>query len=464
MEPTQVNNNITQNNSVAYSSSTASKIASRFPIKKILLIVIAVVLFISIVGIAISAAIDYFGFNKPKEIKLTYWGSFENESVMQALIDEYKKTHPTINIVYESQDIKGLGQYVDRLKTRIDKGTGPDIYKFHSSWVLQLKRYLTVFPQNVVESTQINSDYYKTVQRDLTLNGGYYGVPLGVDTLALYTNTRFLENIDKRPPEDWIDITRAYVPFLSLKEDNKVVISGIALGTFDNIDYAPDIIAMLMLQNGVDLNKISGENISKTIEVLDFYSSFANGSNSTWNKTLENSRTAFAKGSLAMYLGYSSDIAEIKRINPNLQFGIVHAPYLIGVKSPVASYWAEGVSSKTKYKKEAFEFLEYLSKPDTLKKLNAEREKVGETKLPYPRKSMVKLLENDILLPFAEQAEDARTTFFSANTYDGDKGMITRLNNVLGNEVRNLGESNSSGNAAKALGQGVDQILAEYAR
>ena len=85
---------------------------------------------------------------------------------MQPVISDFERAHPNIKVQYEKQDIKGLGQYIERLTTRINNNTGPDIIRFHSSWGLQLKDFLLPFPQEVVANTKLDTDYYKTVERD----------------------------------------------------------------------------------------------------------------------------------------------------------------------------------------------------------------------------------------------------------------------------------------------------------
>src|SRR3989344_9174018 len=132
------------------------------------------------------------------------------------------------------------------------------------------------------------------------------------------------------------------------------------MGTFSNITHAPNIISMLFVQNGVNLNDL-GSNLQAVSDALRFYSSFALPTGNVWDDTLDQSDKAFASGSLAMYFGYSSDFFTIKSINPNLAFDIYPVPSLPGQNITIASYWAEGISSKSKYRKEAMLFVQYLT-------------------------------------------------------------------------------------------------------
>lgn len=433
------------------------------PLKKIIIIILGLVGFILFVLLIIFIISKITSSGKPKNITLSYWGVWEDSTVIQPLIDDFERVHPNIKINYEKQDIKGLGMYAERLTKRIDNGTGPDIYRFHSSWTPQLKKYLLPFPKTVIDSTKLDSDFYKTVERDLKINGAYYGIPLGIDTLSLFINTTLLNNVGLQLPKDWNDIVHVYGPRLLVKENDKIVSSSIALGTYDNISHAPDIIAMLLLQNRANIRDLTGSAKTNAEDALTFYTSFADSNNGSWNQTLDNSKLAFAKGNLAMFFGYSWDIFEIKALNPNLQFQVTSVPTLAGRKNTVASYWAEGVSARSKNSKEAFELLDFISSSSSLQKLYSLQSKVRLFGSLYPRRSMQPLLSsNELVYPFISQADDAQSTFFSSDTYDGDTGMVTQMDVYMGNAVRSVNENTSVSSAVDTLSKGVAQVLSRY--
>ena len=312
--------------------------------------------------------------------------------------------------------------------------------------------------------TKLDTDYYKTVERDLKIDGAYYGIPLGVDTLSMYVNTDLLTQKGLPIPTDWNDIYLKYAPELVVKDQTgKIITPSISLGTFDNISHASDIIAFLLLQNRAVLEDLGGETKDNANDALQFYTSFAEGEKAVWDETLDNSTLAFAKGNLALYFGYSWDIFTIKALNPNLQFQVVPVPTLAGRKNTVSSYWAEGISARSKNSKEAFEFLSYLSTPEVLQKLYQTQSKVRLFGTLYPRKSMAPLLSsNSLVYPFVSQADDAQSTFFSSDTYDGESGMISQMNVYLGNAVRSINNNTSVQSAVDTLSQGVAQVLSRY--
>lgn len=442
---------------------------------KILSIIVGAFVLILIVVLVFIFVIPRIFPSKPGKATLTYWGLWEDPAVMNQVIADFNRQYPDIKVNYERQDIKGLGKYIDRLTTRIQNGTGPDIYRYHSSWPPQLKGYLLPFPADVVSALSLDSAYYGAVKNDLKVNGAYYGVPLEIDTLALFVNTDLLKAADvANPPSNWNELIDTAATLTVPDETGKIKTAGVALGTYDNIYHASDIISLLFVQNGADLYNLAGPAKQNAVEALgNYYTFFAkgdqNGTGKTWDGSMENSKLAFADGKLAMYFGYSWDIFEIKARNPNLNFKVVPVPHIPSDTNEsfrsktMASYWVEGVSPKTKYAKEAFTFLSFLGKKETLEKLYALESKTRLFGELYPRRDMKSLLAgNPMLIPFLEQADNAASTPFSSDTYDD--AMNAALNTYLGNAVNSILNGTSPESAIDTLGAGETQVLSKYGK
>ncbi|MFI5265197.1 MAG: ABC transporter substrate-binding protein [Candidatus Levyibacteriota bacterium] len=413
--------------------------------------------------------------SKPGKATLTYWGLWEDPSVMNQIIADFNRQYPDIKVTYEQQDIKGLGKYIDRLTTRIQNGTGPDIFRYHSSWPTELKGFLLPFPADVVTSLSLDVAYYGAVKKDLKINGAYYGVPLGIDTLALFVNQDLLKAADvANPPSNWNELIDTAATLTVPDETGKIKTAGVALGTYDNIFHASDIISLLFVQNGANLYGLAGPAKQNAVEALGkYYTFFAqgdqNGSGKTWDQSMENSKLAFADGKLAMYFGYSWDIFEIKAKNPNLNFKVVPVPHIPSdtneqIRSQtIASYWVEGVSTKTKHAKEAFTFIKFLGEKSTLEKLYTLESKTRLFGELYPRKDMKPLLSgNALVAPFLDQADNAASTPFSSETYDDS--MNSALNTYLGNAVNSILNGTSPDSAIDTLGAGETQVLSKYGK
>ncbi len=436
-----------------------------FPIKKVVSLVVGIVVVLIVLFIVFVVVIPKLSPKKPQDVTLTYWGLWEDTSPLVALATEFTKENPHIKVNIEKQDIKSLGKYIDRLKTRMSQGTGPDVFRFSNSWVLEVSPLLLPLPQDVVKSTELDSKFFPVVARDLKINGAYYGVPIHFDTLALFVNTQiFKENGIDTYPSTWEDLYPLALK-LTVKDstDGKITTSGIAMGTYDNVSHAPDIISLLMAQNGANPKNLSASR-QASVQALDFYTSLAKGETQVWNATMDNSTLAFAKGNVAMYIGYSWDIFQIKAVNPDLQFAVLPAPRVAGGnEATIASYWVEGVSSSTKYPKEAFEFLKFLTSKNSMQQLYSQESKVrlfGE--LP-PRKDLAdSLSSNTLIYPFVSQGKNATSTIFASDTHDD--AMVDGLNAYLGNAIRSIILDNSSSDTAlDTLIAGQNQIISKNA-
>ncbi|MBI2074870.1 MAG: sugar ABC transporter substrate-binding protein [Candidatus Levybacteria bacterium] len=394
---------------------------------------------------------------KSENVTLTYWGLWEDAGVMQSITSDFQRQNPTIKISYEKKDIK---QYRESLVTRIQNGSGPDIFRFHNTWLPQLANVLLPLSTDAIRKDDFKKWFYPVMQTDLTRSGAIYGIPLQVDTLSLFVNTDALQAAGVQPPTTWEDFTKTARILTVKNQDGKIQTAGAAMGTFDNITHAPDIISLLLVQNGANINDLSSTSKNAS-DSLDFYTSFAKGDATVWDDTLDPSYLAFAKGNLAMYFGYSWDVFTIKAINPQLNFQVVSVPHLQDRTMTIASYWSEGVSVKSKHQKEAMLFMKFLSQKDVAQRLYVEEAKKRLFGEPYARVDLADLLKtNALVYPFVSQAKDARSSFFAGNTFDN--GLNEQMNGYLGNAVRSILSNTSPQSAVDTLAKGVNQILSRY--
>ena len=214
-----------------------------------------------------------------------------------------------------------------------------------------------------------------------------------------------------------------------------------------------------MAQNGTNFTDFANSK-SAAAQALEFYVSFAEGEDGTWDSSMDPTLTAFAKGNLAMYFGFSWDIFTIKAMNPDLEFATHPVPNLPNKRLAIASYWAEGVSAKSQHQKEAMQFMQYLAKKETLQKFYTEASKQRLFGEPYPRSDLAKSLSsNPLVAPFVQQGPYAVSSYFSGDTFDD--GINAQMNGYLGNAVRG---NNSSDSSIETLSKGVDQVLTQYGR
>lgn len=418
----------------------------------------------AVVFLAVRFVPSFFGRNSgPAE--LVYWGLWEEPQVLETIIADYKRDYPNVTIRYEKQNVK---QYYDALANRLSEEGGPDIFRFHNTWVPMLRGFLAPVPSNVYSKEEFVKTFYPVAQKDLLVGEAYIGIPLEIDTLALFVNEEDFQAVGLPPPTTWKEVRDDAYQIRVFDSEKRITKAGLALGTFDNVDAASDTLALMMLQNGVDFKKVdksttkdSKSNLGE--DVLSYYVGFSQGDNRVWDDTLDPSTLAFAKGKVAMYFGYSWRIFEIKSLNPSLKFKIVPFPRLFDSQPMTfASYWVEGVSKISKHQKEAFAFLKYLSSPEVMQKLYSEQSKLRLFGEPYSRVDLADSLKgNELVYPFVEQAKDATSWYLASNTYDN--ALDDQMIKYFADAIRAVGTKNVSPKTAlETVAKGVNTLSIQY--
>ncbi len=423
---------------------------SGFPFKKIFLILLAALVLVGLVfGIIRLVLPKLNSGGRLQEGTLTYWGLWEPDGVINEIISDFENGHQNIKVKYVQQSSK---EYRERLQSALAKGDGPDIFRFHTTWLPMFKNELDPVPASVMDASTFKQTFYPVADSSLRYGTNYLGIPLEVDTLALFYNQDIFSAAGVVPPATWDELRKTAVQLTLRDSGGSLQRGGVALGTTKNVWHWPDILALMMVQNGADLAKPTGQLAE---DALSFYLLFTK-TDGVWDDTMPDSLNAFATNKAAMFFGYSWDVFEIEKINPNLNFKIISAPQLPGTDIAWASFWVEGVSQKSNNKSAAWEFLKYLSSKETMQKLYEAEAKVRPFGEPYSRVDMADLIKGDPLVaPFILQAPKAKTWYLCSRTFDNG------INDMM---IKYFEDAVNSGSAAslKTTAEGVTQILSQY--
>jgi len=399
------------------------------------------------------------GNSSSKDAALTYWGLWESDATMQTIIDDFQKENPTITVNYEKRDID---KYRQTLQTRIQNGDGPDVFLYHNSWTPVVTNLLSPISSEVMDPQEFENVYYPVVVEDLTVEGAIYGIPMGIDTVALFVNDSIFEETGANMPSTWEDFTNVSAGITVKDGENRIQTYGAGFGAYDNVNRAAELLSLLFLQNRVNLTSPQ-ETEGSMVEAIRFYTDFVTGRDNieaVWNTSAPNSLISFAGGNVGMYFGYSWDIFVIKELNPELKFSVHSVPKLQNDLT-VASYWVNGISSNSRYPEAAQKFLSYLAKKETQEKLYTETSKVRLFGLPPARRDMADMVrDNPYVYPFVAQAETAKSTFFVSDTYD--EGLNDQMDAYLGNAIRSVLGNTSVESATETLISGMEEVLAQY--
>ena len=387
------------------------------------------------------------------KVNLTYWGLWENDDVIAPLIAKYEGLHPEIKIEYQYQNHR---QYRSRLQADIRQGNGPDIFRYHNTWMPMLKDDLATAPSSAITASEMKESFYPVMSEDLVSGNQVYGVPLMYDGLALVYNESMLETANALPPKDWKAL-REVAAALAIRNDPRLERGGMAMGTAENVDNFSDILGLLMLQNNAQLADPSSENAQTALEYYTLFSRVDGG----WDLTMRQSTLAFANEQVAMIFVPSWRLHEIRELNPNLRFGVAPVPQLSENRIAWATYWVEGVNKKSAHCKEAWEFITWLSQPEQLRQMYAEASKYRGFGELYPRVEMASELAQDATLaPYLDDALYAQSWYMASRTHD--EGLNDQIISYYQDAVNLMNKEGKASAALEAAAPGIKTVLQKF--
>ena len=396
-----------------------------------------------------------------KRGEIVWWGLNEEEQVVAPLIREFEEKNPSIKVVYQKQSPK---DYKLRLVNFLNSEKGPDIFELHNSWVPVFKNQLSVLPSQIMGTDEYSKIFYPVIVQDMTTSKGVVGIPLFYDSLTLFVNQDIFSSSLSTFPKTWNDFSELVDPVggkLTLKDKGgKIIQAGAALGITENVDFWQDILALIIIQNGADLENLNSDRV---YDVINFYNLFSQRDKGVWDRTLPPSTVAFAQGKLAMYFGPSRKAYDILKLNNNLRFKTHPLPQMPrntpdDPNYSYANYWSQGVWEKSANRELAWKFLKFLTEEASLEKLNQMRKKIKGFEMVSPRMSMnQKYLQDPILGSVAALAFDAKSWYLAGETFDDELGINNQVSKVFEKAV-----SSKERQAFEVLNQELSTILSRY--
>lgn len=387
--------------------------------------------------------------NSNLPVTLNLWG-MEEEDVFRPTIAAFLQSHPKVQVSYTKQS---LLNYRTRLQTQLQAGQGPDVFPIHSSWLPMFSGDLAVVPEDVISEKDFNRIFYPVAAETLIVKGKIFGLPKEVNGLALYVNTDILQAAGVKTPSSWQEFIDGARKMTVRNTSGQIVTSGAAMGTAANVDFWPEILATLFLQQP-DVSLITPANTSGS-EILQFYTNFVTDPrNKTWDVTLLSSTRQFTDGKLAFYFAPYTAAQTIQAANPNLHFKIVPMPQLPGRQVSYGGFWALSVSAKSRNQKDAWELTKYLELADILQAQNLIR--------PYPRTDMAGLQSGDpILGAYIAQAPYYKSWYLNSDTQDaGLNDEMIKLYAQAVNDVLQGGKDPMS--SLQAIQPEIQKVLDKY--
>lgn len=370
-----------------------------------------------------------------EQITLIWWNMFESEENIKPLVDAFVEQHPNVVIQYKQQGVTGgvtaYRNLLDNALSDEEVINDPDIFAIENTWVGKYQNNISPAPGDILSSSDMG-DFYPVVQSDFSENS-VLGVPLYVDTLAvIYNKDKLIEQGYTIPDNDWSEFQQQAFNLTRRDGSGNIISAGLSAGEGQNAQFNFDIISLLMLQNGADLNNstvLSGfANNSDVQDSFQFYKAFSDSTGS-WDEDQKLDVAAFLEGRLAMYIAPSWRLNDIliynEQYNLGLDIGVAPLPQLSGTDTVHwGTYWGQTVAKASPNAQMAWEFVKFITQPEQLRKLDETvRENGREVGIFYPRLSMSSEISSDEHLRVFVQSIPFAKSWFMHDGYAIEQGF-----------------------------------------
>jgi multiple sugar transport system substrate-binding protein len=406
-------------------------------------------------------------------VNLTYWRVFDDGDAFEEIISAYHALHPNVSVTYRKFRFE---EYEQKLLDAMAEDRGPDLFSIPNTWVKEYQAKILPMPKTITLPYQrttgtikketitelkttptlslraLRTDFVDQVGKDVVINfeedsakpaeDRIFALPLALDTLALFYNRDILNAAGiPEPPLTWTEFQQHVKKITKVDKQGNIIQSGAALGTGMNVERSPDILSLLMIQNGTAMTDEGGNATFAKIppgvslptppgeDALGFYTDFASPYKEVyaWSANMPGSLEAFTNGLTAFFFGYSYHIPQIRNLAPKLNFSVAKMPQIEGGQEVnFANYWVETVSRKTKDPNEAWDFLQFAAKADNVQKY------LAKTKKPAALRSLVAGQSEDLDLSiFVSQILTSKSWYHGLDAPAMENIFIQMIDDVV---------------------------------
>lgn len=296
------------------------------------------------------------------------WGTFPNSSVA-TFINTFNAENEGSVVSYTPVDPLYFDQ---ELLEAFARGESPDIVILPHTLIARYQDKLITLNEEALPLRNFRDSYSQGAEIFRT-DLGTVGLPVAVDPLVMYYNRDLLESAGFiNPPKFW---NEDFLPFIEstteVESDGlEIVVAGVPLGEATNINHAVEIISAIAMQLGSPITSIGQAGFEFVLDesslvsnapgagALEYFTNFANPSKPeySWNKDMSEARDVFALGQSVLYFGFGSELLQIQRKNPNLNFDVAPIPQIKEVNKSLTygTFYALAVPKLSKNVASAF--------------------------------------------------------------------------------------------------------------
>lgn len=301
--------------------------------------IIGIFIVLAIAGVLVFSGIGGLGDNNQKVGDVEIWGTIPYEIFDKMISGLNSGNGRFAGVKYIEKDKE---TYEEEFVEALAAGVGPDLFLLAQDGIVRNQDKIIEIPYDTISGRDFKNTFIEEGEMYLTENG-VLGLPFTIDPMVMYWNRDIFQSVGiANPPEFWDELFLLSPKITQRDTASNIIRSFTALGEFNNIENAKEILSAFIIQSGnkiiipiaTGFESIINEKLDFVIPPAEaavrFYTEFSNPIKSvySWNKSLPNSKQLFTAGDLAVYFGFASELSEILRSNPNLNFNISPLPQL----------------------------------------------------------------------------------------------------------------------------------------
>lgn len=319
---------------------------------------------IGIFGLLILVSVIVFARYKGSggdQSEVVVWGNIEATDFARIIEKTTLYNNKLLKVTYVEKEESVFDEvFVEALAA----GLGPDLFILPHDKIIKQKNKITLIPYKSFSERAFKDSFIEGAEIYLDPEG-IIALPIMVDPLVMYWNRSIFNNTKITTPPKYWDEFYTLAQAIS-KKDGALNISQslVSFGEYRNVTNAKEIVSTLMMQAGTPIIERSGEAVRAVIAdsygkaiipgeaAVNFYTEFSNPVKPfySWNRSMPPSTTYFLSGDMALYFGFSSEIFDLQKKNPNLNFDVSPVPMSRegGVNTAYGKFYGLAVSRGTK--------------------------------------------------------------------------------------------------------------------
>ena len=413
---------------------------------------------LAVSGVASLAALFSTGVTTAANaVEIEYWQYYFDARVtaMEELIANFEAANPDITVKMTHFP---YADYRTKVAAAIPAGEGPDVVQLFYGWLNDYvnAQLIQPLPTDAFPAADVDAAFFPMVQA-MKDGDQYWALPTAVRSLALFYNTRLMEEAGITQPPTTIDeLMDAAAKMTKRDGAGNLTQVGMTAGMTaqDHHWWREGLIRQMGGTPYADDYKTVSYNDKAGLKALEMYVGMATGDDAiTAFGFMDEPQAAFKAGRAGMHIDGSFRIGSLNKTR-GLKWGVTELPATAeGKRSNYSSYWVNAITTKASGEKydAAVKFMQYVTSDEAMQ---VWLDVVGE----LPAKPSVGMTEananNEIYGPFIRGLAYANTTKF-ANESAQRKLMVEMVERIT---LQGMSPAESLAIAAEA----EQKILDEY--